>query len=170
MSTRSALLRHWPLLLAAALLAGAGVAFWQADQARATDNVGNHALVDDATTTEVGQEVSAALVRVFSFDYSDPEPTQQAADELLAGDARKEYDQLFATLEEKAPGQKLVLTAQVQVAAVQELAGDRAKLLVFLDQASQRASDEESSISAAQLSIDAELVDGGWRIVALDPL
>lgn len=170
MSPRSTLLRHWPLLLAAVLLVGAGAAFWQADRARDTDNVGNHALVDDSTTTEVQSEVSAALVRVFSFDYSDPEPTQQAADELLAGDARQEYDQLFAALEEKAPGQKLVLTAQVQVAAVQELAGDRAKLLVFLDQASQRASDEESSISAAQLSVDAERADGRWRIVALRPL
>lgn len=170
MSTRSPLLRHWPLLLAVALLVGAGVAFWQADRARGTDNVGNHALVDDTRTTEVQSAVSAALVRVFSFDYSDPSPTQRAADELLAGDARTEYDQLFAALEEKAPGQKLVLTAQVQVAAVQELEGDRATLLVFLDQASQRASDEESSISAAQLSIDAERVDGAWRIVALRPL
>lgn len=170
MSTRSPLVRHWPLLLVVVLLVGAGITFWQADRARGTDNVGNHALVDDATTTEVQSAVSAALVRVFSFDYSDPAPTQQAADEVLAGDARKEYDQLFAALEEKAPGQKLVLTAQVQVAAVQELEGDRAKLLVFLDQASQRASDEESSISAAQLSIDAERVDGDWRIVALRPL
>lgn len=170
MTTRSPLLRHWPLLVAVLLALGAGVAFWQADEARGTDNVGNHAQVDDATTTEVQSEVSAALVRVFSFDYSDPKPTEQAADELLAGEARAEYDQLFSALEEKAPGQKLVLTAQVQVAAVQELTGDRAKLLVFLDQASQRASDDESSISAAQLSIDAERVDRHWRIVALRPL
>jgi Mce-associated membrane protein len=169
-NVRSPLLRHWPLLLAVVLLAGAGVAFWQADRVRDTDHVGNHAVVDDAASTDVQSAVSAALVRVFSFDYSDPEPTQQAADELLAGDARSEYDQLFATLEEKAPGQRLVLTAQVQVAAVQELTGDRATLLVFLDQASQRASDEESSISAAQLSVDAERTDGSWRIVALRPL
>lgn len=170
MSARSPLVRHWPLLLVVVLLVGAGIAFWQADRARGTDNVGNHALVDDAATAEVQSAVGAALVRVFSFDYSDPAPTHRAAEELLAGDARKEYDQLFAALEEKAPGQKLVLTAQVQRAAVQELEGDRAKLLVFLDQASQRASDEESSISAAQLSIDAERVDGDWRIVALRPL
>lgn len=162
--------RHWPLLLVFLLLAGAGLAFWQADRARDTDNVGNHAIVDDAATTDVQSAVAAALVRVFSFDHADPGPTQQAADELLAGDARKEYDQLFAALEEKAPGQKLVLTAQVQVAAVQELTGDRARLLVFLDQASQRATDEESSISAAQLSVDAERIDGDWRIVALRPL
>lgn len=169
MSTTT-LRRHWPLLLAALLVLVAGAVFWQADRLRGTDNVDNHALVDDRGTTDVQSSVAAALVRVFSFDYNDPAPTKQAADDLLAGDAREDYDLLFAALEEKAPGQQLVLTAQVQVAAVQELDGDRATLLVFLDQASQRAADEESSMSAAQLSVDAERVDGDWRITGLRPL
>ena len=85
-------------------------------------------------------------------------------------EAREEYDLLFASLEERAPGQKLLLTAQVQVAAVKELRGDTAKLLVFLDQASQRATDDESSVSAAQLAVDAERIDGTWRITGITPL
>jgi Mce-associated membrane protein len=156
--------------MAVVVLLAAGLVVWQADRERSTDNVGNHALVDDDGTTDVQAAVARALVRVFSFDHADPAPTEQAADEVLAGQARKDYDLLFDALEERAPGQQLVLTAQVQVAAVQELDGDRAKLLVFVDQASQRAADEESSISAAQLSIDAERVDGEWRITALRPL
>lgn len=157
-------------MLAALLLLAAGLVLWQADRTRDTDNVGNHALVDDRGTTDVQSAVAAGLVRVFSYDHADPDPTEQAADDLLAGDARKEYDLLFKSLEERAPGQKLVLTAQVQVAAVQELEDDHARLLVFLDQAAQRAEDEESAISAAQLSVDAERVDGDWRITALRPL
>jgi len=162
--------RHWPLVVAVLLLAGAAVAFWQADRERNTDNVGNHAVVDAAATGEVQSAVASALVRVFSYDYNNPEPTQQAADDLLAGQAREQYDVLFAALEDKAPGQQLVLTAQVQVAAVQQLSDRAATLLVFLDQASQRASDQESAVSAAQLSVRAAKSGGDWRITGIEPL
>ncbi|WP_408899677.1 hypothetical protein ACJ5H2_04325 [Nocardioides sp. R1-1] len=162
--------RHAALVLAALLLAGAAVAFWQADRVRDTDHVGNHAVVDTDATTRVQSAVASALVRVFSYDYNDPAPTEQAADSLLAGQAREQYDLLFSALEEKAPGQQLVLTAQVQVAAVKELSERSATLLVFLDQASQRASDEESAVSAAQLSVTATKKGGDWRITGIEPL
>ncbi|MFC7504596.1 hypothetical protein ACOACQ_07525 [Nocardioides sp. CPCC 206347] len=162
--------RHLLLVVAVVVLAAGGLAFWQADRVRDVDNVGNHAVVDATRTTEVQSAVAAALVRVFSFSYDDPGPTQQAAKELLTGKASDEYALLFTSLEEKAPGQKLVLTAQVQIAAVKELKGDKASLLVFLDQASQRVTDKESTVSAAQLSIDAERVDGTWLITSITPL
>ncbi|AIY19749.2 hypothetical protein GUY44_20640 [Pimelobacter simplex] len=162
--------RHAALVLAVLLLAGAGVAFWQADRARAADNVDNRAIVDDRATTDVQSAVAAALVRVLSYDYANPEATEQAADDLLAGAAREQYDTLFAALKEKAPDQKLTLTAQVQVAAVKELHGDRAELLVFLDQASQRATDDEASYSAAQLEVQAERRDGTWKVTGIEPL
>lgn len=166
----SAVRRHWALLLAVVLLVGAGVAFWQADRERGTDNVGNFAQVDDSTTESVVAAVSTALVRSFTFDYSNPDATEQAADEVLRGAARKEYDLLFEALRTKAPDQQLVLSAKVQVSAVQELEGDKARLLVFLDQASQRVTDKEASYYAAQLSIDAERIDGDWRVTGLRPL
>ena len=162
--------RHAALVLAVLLLVGAGVAFWQADRARSTDHVGNRALVDDRATTDVQSAVAAALVRVLSYDYSNPAPTEEAADQLLAGRARAQYDTLFDQLKEKAPGQQLTLTAQVQVAAVKELRGNHAELLVFLDQASQRATDEEASYSAAQLTVQAERNDDVWRITGIEPL
>lgn len=166
----SAVRRHGALLLAVLLLAGAGVAFWQAHRERETDNVGNFAQVDDVLTAKVAAAVSTALVRSFSFDYSNPDATEQAADEVLRGKARKDYDVLFATLRKKAPDQQLVLSAKVQVAAVQELEGDHAKLLVFMDQASQRVSDKAASYYAAQLSIEAQKIDGDWRVTGMRTL
>lgn len=163
----SAVRRHAALLLAVVLLLGAGLAFWQADRARDKDNVGNVALVDDARTEEVQGAVQTGLLRALSFDYDNPEATDAAADQVLRGDARKEYDTLFATLRDKAPDQKIKLVAKIRTTAVQELKGDRARLLVFLDQAAQRAGDEESSWSAAQVSVDAEVIDGEWRITGL---
>jgi len=164
----TSLVRRWaPFLAALALILGLG-AFWQADRERRTDHVGNRAVVDAEATTEVQSAVTNGLLQVFSYDFSDPSPTAAAADEFLAGDARKEYDLLFKQLQEKAPGQKLVLSAEVQVAAVKSLDADSAELLVFLDQASQRSTDKESSISAAQIAVEAAKVDGQWRVTALD--
>lgn len=170
MNAETMLRRYGLWALAALLLVVAAVTYWQADRTRDTDNVGNHAIVDDTATTDVQSAVSQALVRVFSYDYSNPGPTEQAADDLLAGQARREYDTLFAALEKKAVGQQLTMTAQVQVAAVKDLDGDKASLLVFLDQASQRASDKESTVSAAQLAVDAERVEGVWKVTGLTPL
>lgn len=168
--SRRTLVRQLPLIAAAVMVAVGAVGFWQARDLRTTPSAENLAVVDATATAEVQAEVSQALVRVLSYDFSDPATTQQAADQVLSGKARKEYDTLFASLQERAPGQQLVLSAQVQVAAVKQLTATSASLLVFLDQTSQRATDEEASISAAQLAVAARKIDGSWRITGLDPL
>lgn len=158
-------------LALATVLTVVGAALWWAAYDARTDPVVENLAVHDATATgQVRDEVSAALVSVLSYDFADPAATDRAADEVLAGDARREYDQLVATLHEKAPGQQLVLTAQVEAVGVKELDADSAELLVFLDQSSRRATDEEASFSAAQLAVTAERSDGRWRITGLTPL
>ena len=164
-------LRTWVPLLAAAVLVAVGALGWfRAVDLRSSDAAENSAVVDAAATAQVQSEVSQALTQVLTYSYENPSATEAAADQLLAGDARGEYDTLFAELQRRAPDQELVLTAQVQVAAVEELDGDEARLLVFLDQSSQRAEDDEASVSAAQLSVDAERIDGQWKVTGLTPL
>lgn len=115
--------------------------------------------------------VSRALVDVLSYDHTDPGRSEKAAEAALVGDARTQYATLVKTLEEKAPGQKLVLSATVQAVGVKELTDEDATLLVFLDQTSRRAGDDEASVSAAQLSVRAvRRADGSWRISDLTPL
>lgn len=163
--------RTWLPLLAAAVLVAVGAVGWvKTVDLRSSDSADNLAVVDASATARVQSEVSQALTQVLTYSYENPQVTEDAADALLAGDARTEYDTLFAELERRAPDQELVLSAQVQVAAVKELSGDEAELLVFLDQSSQRAADDEASVSAAQLSIDAERIDGTWKITGLTPL
>jgi Mce-associated membrane protein len=164
------MMRWLAVAAAVVLLAVGGFGFWRDHQLRDTDATHNHALVDATATSQVQSQVSQALVKVLSYDYADPTPTQQAAAKLLAGDARKQYDTLFTTLQQKAPGQQLVLTAEVQSAAVKTLTDSTATLLVFLDQSSQRASDKQASVSAAQLQVDAAKVGSTWRITGLKPL
>ena len=165
---RVRILASW--VLAVVLLGVGALGFWQADQARSTPAAENAAVVDPTATAQVQAEVSQALIKVLSYDFSDPAPTEQAANAVLIGAAREEYDLLFESLQERAPGQQLVLSAQVQAAAVKKLDDDSAELLVFLDQSSQRSTDQEASVSAAQLAITAQKVAGTWRIAALQPL
>jgi len=158
------------LALGAALLVIAGVLGWQAQSLRDDPVLDNRALLDESMGESVSTVVSRGLIQVLSYDWSQPEVTEDAADEVLSGQARTEYDTLFASLQDRAPGQQLTLTAEVQVAGVQRLSADKATLLVFLDQSSTRAEDDESSVSAAQLSVTVERTGTSWRITGLKPL
>jgi Mce-associated membrane protein len=162
--------RMLPLALATILLAVGLVAWWTWFDLRGDDAAANGAVTDAKQTAQVQSSVSQALGRILTYDYQDPTTTEAAADAVLAGKARTEYDTLFASLQQRAPGQQLTLTAQVQAIGVKELRDDEATLLVFLDQSSQRAADKESSVSAAQLAVTAQKKGGTWKITSLKPL
>ena len=152
---------------AAVLAAAGGVLLATAPHGAAGGNV---AVIDAAKTSEVVGQVDTALTRVLSYRYADPAATRAAAQQVLVGDAAHQYDVLFAALQKRAGGEKLTLTAKVVSAGVTSLVGDRAQLLVFLDQTSTRASDGTTSASAAQLRIAAVRTGGSWRISELVPL
>jgi len=169
MSRRFAL--EWVVVAFAVLFIAVGATgLVAAHQLRHRPELTNTALIDPVGTAQVQSAVSQALTKVLSYDYANPAPTQQAAQQLLAGAARGQYDTLFSTLEKKAPGQKLVLTAEVQSAGVKTLTRDTATLLVFLDQASQRVTDKQASVSAAELQVDAERIGGVWKVTGITPL
>lgn len=162
--------KSWVIALAGVLLVVGALGWWMSHDLTSTSAAQNKALTDSTATAKVQAEVSRALSSVLSYDYAQPKVTEAAADAVLSGAARKEYATLFKSLEERAPGQKLVLTAQVQSIGVKELHGDTAKMLVFLDQSSQRANDKEASISAAQIAVTAKRIKGAWKVTKLDPL
>ncbi|WP_293780717.1 hypothetical protein [uncultured Aeromicrobium sp.] len=162
------ILNRWVLI---GVLVAVGIAgwltAWSIQQNAAAQNA---ALIDPGATADVQAQVSQALTRVLSYDFNDPKATEDAAEQFLTGAAREEYETLYTTLQEQAPGQELVLTAQVRVAGVKELRDDSAELLVFLDQTSRRAGDEEASVSAAQLAVSAERDGDAWTITDLEIL
>lgn len=153
--------------LAVLALVGGLVAWGAVWQERSTDAARNGAVVDVTDSGTVQREVSTILTRVLAYDAASPDQTQAAASELLVGKARTEHETLFASLVERAKDQELVMDVEVQAAAVQELHDDEATLLVFLDQTSRRATDQEASVAAAQLVVDARRVDGTWKVSGL---
>ncbi|WP_229054402.1 hypothetical protein [Aeromicrobium sp. Leaf350] len=162
--------RPTPYVLAAMLAVIGAYGLWQAHDLRSTPAAENLAVVDASLTAEVQSFVTQGLSQVLTYNFADPDVTTAAADQVLAGDAREEYDTLFADLQEKAPGQQLVLTASVQSVAVKELTESSAVVIVFLDQTSQRAVDDQGSISAAQLSVTAKKSGSTWTITELSVL
>jgi Mce-associated membrane protein len=158
------------LVAAAVVLAGFGGVFLvRAHALGSSPAASNAALVDTGRTAEVSSAVTSSLNRIFSYSYDRTEVTEQAAAEVLRGSARDTYDKLFAQVRELAPAQKLVLTTRVVSAAVQELDGDTATLLVFLDQSATRADKNASGAAAAQLSVSARLEGDRWVLTGLEP-
>lgn len=155
---------------AAVVLAGLGGWFlFEANSLRDSSSTANTALVDTGRTAEVSAAVSNALNQVFSYSYDKTEVTEQAAADLLRGTALDTYDKLFVQVREQATAQKLVLTTRVVSSAVQYLKGDRARLLVFLDQSATRADADTTNAAAAQLSVTVKLEGDRWVITDLEP-
>lgn len=159
--------RRWLLpVLAGLIVVFAGLAFWFQTNVSALRNEGpasNDALVDSGVTAEVNGQIKTAVEKVFSYDHANTGKTEKAAKELLVGSAVDEYNRLFATVKKQAPQQKLVVTTTVKKSAVSYLQGDRARLLLFVDQNAARDG-KPGNIVPAQITVGAEKKGDQWRI------
>ncbi|MFD6420830.1 hypothetical protein [Streptomyces sp. NPDC060198] len=129
----------------------------------------NTALTDIARTSEVKGQITEAVGAVFSYDYASTEKSDRAAKTYLTGKAVQQHQDMLAQVREQAPKQKLVLTTTVTESAVQQLDGDRARLLIFADQSNTRTGGkEETTYAAAMFAVDAVRKDGRWLIATID--
>ncbi|MEU5974540.1 hypothetical protein [Streptomyces sp. NPDC047315] len=154
------------VLLAAALaltFAAAGLLV-RAHQLADTPATDNRALVDTAATTRVAGDVSSAVTRIFSYTPDGTAATREAARQLLAGKAARQYGELFGQVEKRAADQQLTLTTHVVRVAVSGLTGTDARVLLFLDQVAERRG-KPPTTAAAQLTVEARLRADRWQIV-----
>ncbi|NIJ14236.1 Mce-associated membrane protein [Saccharomonospora amisosensis] len=140
--------------------------FRHGEVASATDNT---ALVDVATTAQVKQAMSEAAESLFSVDFNDLNKTQRAADRLLVNDeVKRKYDALMGQVREIAPKQKMVVTVKATRSAVVQLDGDRAKVMVYIDQTATRTDNNQTSAGGAAMWLTTERRDGEWKVVNMD--
>lgn len=161
--------RALPILTAIIVLA-TGCAAWFGLQASSLGSDGNAALVDQAATAEVADQVGAGVKAVFSYDYSNLARTERAAADVLVGEATGQYRDQFASARKRAEEQKLVRTTTVRSLGVRSLRGDQAEVLLFLDQQTLTSGGGAPQSSVAQLSVTAVRVDGRWKLSSLTPL
>lgn len=159
---------------AAVLVLGGCGFFYAAHQLRSQAPARNHALTDTEATTRVAGDVGEALARIFSYTPDGTAAAERSASTVLDGRAARQYETLFARVRDDLTEQRVTLSTRAVRTGVIELEGDRARLLVFLDQTSQRGDgkdkdkdegDVEATTAAAQLTVTARLDDDRWRIV-----
>jgi Mce-associated membrane protein len=135
---------------------------------RSTAASANAALVDGSATRTVTRQVTSAVDTIFSYGYADTAATKAAAQRLLTGPAIRQYDQLFALVEQQAPKEKLVVTTRVTNVGVELLTAGRARVLVFANQQDTAGGTGRSSYGGAMFAVTAVLQDGAWKIDNID--
>jgi Mce-associated membrane protein len=160
-------------VLAAVVVISAAASLWfglAADRLRQTEWAANAALVDASGTAAVVDEVSSAVRSVFSYDYGNTDVTEQSARQVLAGEAVEQYTALFGDVRRQAVEQKVVFTTTVRSIGVTELTGERARLLVFVDQQILKSGENQHTSRTGQVDVRAERMAGHWRITAITVL
>jgi Mce-associated membrane protein len=156
--------------LAAVLVLVIGCAVWFGLESAWLRPADNAALVDQAGTAQVTEQVGAGVKAIFSYDYTNFARTERAAADVLVDGAIGQYRDGFAAARKLAQEQKLMRATTIRSIGVRELLGDEAKVLVFLDQQTLRTEGNQQDSTHAYLDITAKRVDGAWKIASMTAL
>jgi Mce-associated membrane protein len=155
------------LAVVAVILGGLAV-FFRGEVDNLTSADSNSALTDSAGTSQVVGQVSDAIKKTFSYNYTDLDATEKVVKQVLSGKALCEYNLLFSELKQYAPQQKIILATTVREIGVVRLEGDRAEALVYIDQQSTRADVNKTAYVGGQFAVQAQRVDNRWKITKFD--
>jgi Mce-associated membrane protein len=152
------------LLIAASVVLAVG-----AFTARSSGPLSNQAFVDSADTAEVVGQITNAMITVYSYDYTSLPANEAAAKQVVTGRFAGEFERVFGPVKQLAPQEQAVLKSTVPAAAVSLLQGDRARLLMMVDQAGTRGPDKQPTGATARLVVDAVKIGGQWKISEVTP-
>ena len=119
---------------------------------------------DDSAARAAQVAAERAVVPVLSYDYEHLDEDQQAAQALMTGNYREEYDKLFTVLEENAPQTQTKVTASVVASGIVRASADRVQVLVFVDRPTTNKLSAEPVVYKDQVTLSMQLVDGTWLV------
>ena len=105
-----------------------------------------------------------AVVPVLSYDYEHLDADQDAATALMTGSYKREYDKLFAVLQDNAPQTRTRVTADVIASGIVRASDDRVQVLVFVDRPTTNKLSAEPVVYKDQVTLSMQLVDGDWLV------
>jgi Mce-associated membrane protein len=154
------------ILLAAALIASAGVASWlyfneyRPDQE--TDAAASKVALDAATN---------GTVALLSYSPESLDKDFAAAKSHLTGDFLSYYTQFTEQIVTPAAQQKAVkTTASVVQAAVSEIHPNSAVVLVFVNQNTTSKENPDGAFAVSSVKVSLSKIDGTWLISSFDPV
>ncbi|MBS2939503.1 hypothetical protein KDN32_17310 [Nocardioides sp. J2M5] len=120
----------------------------------------------EASTAAREAQVAAerAVVPVLSYDYEHLDEDQRAAQALMTGSYRQEYDKLFAVLQENAPQTRTRVSAEVVASGIVRATDDRVQVLVFVDRPTTNKLSAEPVVYKDQVTLSMQRVDGEWLV------
>lgn len=159
------------LIVVLSAVLGIGLTYWFHSESAALRSAaaGNEAVVNPTRTNEVATQISGKLEKLWSYDYRRLDQQQSEVRGVATKSFLDQYAQQFQRIKELAPAQQAVVQARVVDIAVQRLAGDKAELIVFLNQVAAKGTSQDVTRAAARLHVSATLVDGGWRVSGVTP-
>jgi Mce-associated membrane protein len=125
---------------------------------------GDDAGGDDSAAREAQVAAERAVVPVLSYDYETLAEDQRAAQALMTGGYREEYDKLFTVLEENAPETQTRVTASVIASGIVRASDERVQVLVFVDRPTTNKLSAEPVVYKDQVTLSMQLVDGEWLV------
>ena len=154
------------LLLAAALVASAGLTAWlfleryRPDQQ--TDAAAEQVALDAATS---------GTVALLSYSPESLDQDFAAAKARLTGDFLSYYTQFTEQIVTPAAREKSVKTAASVVrAAVSDIQPDSAEVLVFINQTTTSQENPDGAFAASSVKVGLTKIDGNWLIDSFDPV
>jgi Mce-associated membrane protein len=165
-SVRAARSNLGVILLAASLIASAGVAAWlyfnQYRPDQQTDAAASQIALDAAKT---------GTVALLSYSPESLDKDFAAAKSHLTGDFLSYYTQFTETIVTPAAQQKAVkTTASVVRAAVSELRPHSAVVLVFVNQNTTSKENPDGAFAVSSVKVSLTKIDGTWLISSFDPV
>ncbi len=119
---------------------------------------------DSSAARDAQVAAERAVVPVLSYDYEHLADDQKAAQALMTGSYRKEYDKLFTVLEENAPETQTKVSASVVASGIVRAATDRVQVLVFVDRPTTNKLSADPVVYKDQVTLSMQLVDGVWLV------
>jgi Mce-associated membrane protein len=165
-SVRWALAKLGVILLAAVLVASAGVAAWLYFEQYRPDQETNTAAANVALDA-----AKNGTVALLSYSPESLDKDFAAAKSHLTGDFLSYYTQFTEQIVTPAAKQKSVkTTAAVVRAAVSELHPDSAMVLVFINQNTTSKENPNGSFAASSVKVGLKKINGAWLIASFDPV
>jgi Mce-associated membrane protein len=154
------------ILLAAALVASAGVATWLFFYQYRPDQETN------TTAAKVALDAASnGTVAILTYSPESLDKDFAAAKSHLTGDFLSYYTQFTEQIVTPAAKQKSVkTTASVVHSAVAEMHPDSAMVLVFVNQNTTSKENPDGAFAASAVKVGMKKIDGSWLISSFDPV